>query len=180
MIEAIWRWISNIKTLNFILVKIILIRLILTRTYIPEHRLKIHTVMTNSCWLRNEYWVYNVQGLCHKQARLNSPTHTNTQKGWKTVSLNHTEVHTSTCTFIVYRQEMIHKDCMALFQWKWTELKENKTSAVAQLECSLRKPKVGFSNSSRDRPKSLKQEVSAPLPNSRHVRVSRDLGDDHY
>ena len=32
-----------------------------------------------------------------------------------------------------------------------------------------------------DRPKSLKQVVTAPLPTARqHVRVSRVLGDDHY
>ena len=42
-------------------------------------------------------------------------------------------------------------------------------------------PKVGCSNSRRDRPKLLKQVVKAPLPNARQqVSVSRVLGDDHY
>ena len=36
------------------------------------------------------------------------------------------------------------------------------------LEHSPRKRKVGCSNPSRHRPKSLKQEVTAPLPNARH------------
>ena len=37
------------------------------------------------------------------------------------------------------------------------------------------------SNPSRDKPKSLKQIVTAPLPNTRHkVKVSCVLGEDHY
>ena len=44
-----------------------------------------------------------------------------------------------------------------------------------------RKRKVGCSNPRRDRPKSLKQVVTAPLPNAQHqVWVSRVLRDDHY
>ena len=39
----------------------------------------------------------------------------------------------------------------------------------------------GCSNHSRDKPKSLKQVVTAPLSNAGHwVLVSRVLGDDHY
>ena len=48
------------------------------------------------------------------------------------------------------------------------------------LERWPRKRKVGCSNLSRDRPKSLKQLVTAPLPNARQkVRMSPVLGDDH-
>ena len=54
------------------------------------------------------------------------------------------------------------------------------TAAVAQsVERSPRMRKVGCSNPGRDRPKSLTQVVTVPLPNARHqVRMSRVLGDD--
>ena len=49
------------------------------------------------------------------------------------------------------------------------------------LERSPLKRKVGCSNPSFNRPKSLKQVVTAPLTNTRHsVWVSRVLTDDHY
>ena len=73
---------STLKNVIFFALKFLLIRLLLARAYNPEHRLTTHTEMTNSCWLHNEHWVYTVQGLCHKQARLNSLTHTNIQKYW--------------------------------------------------------------------------------------------------
>ena len=73
---------STLKHLIFFSLKFLLIRLVLARAYSPEHRLTTNAVMTNSCWLHNEHWVYTVQGLCHKQARLNSLTHTNNQKCW--------------------------------------------------------------------------------------------------
>ena len=48
-------------------------------------------------------------------------------------------------------------------------------------ERSPRKRKVVCSNPRRDKPKSLKQIVTAPLPNTRHkVKVSCVLGEDHY
>ena len=63
-----------------------------------------------------------VQGMWHKQARLNSLTHTNTQKEKaETVSLNqvsmkylwttNTVIHTSTSTLIVFIQKMIQELC---------------------------------------------------------------------
>ena len=49
------------------------------------------------------------------------------------------------------------------------------------LERLLRKRKVGCSNPSRYRPKSLKQVATGPLPNVRQkVCVSWVLGDDYY
>ena len=49
------------------------------------------------------------------------------------------------------------------------------------LERSPRKRKVGCSNPSRDRPKSIKQVVTDLSLNARQqVRVSRVLADDHY
>ena len=55
-------------------------------------------------------------------------------------------------------------------------------AAVAQWVTTFgRKRKFGCSNPSRERPKSLKQVVTAPLSNARHlVCVSWVLGDDHY
>ena len=51
----------------------------------------------------------------------------------------------------------------------------------SELERSPPKRKVGCSNPSRDRPKSLKQVVTAPLPNTHHLMwVSRVLRDDHH
>ena len=38
----------------------------------------------------------------------------------------------------------------------------------------------GGSNPARDRPKLIRQIVTAPLPNAGHQRVSRDLGGDLY
>ena len=49
----------------------------------------------------------------------------------------------------------------------------------AEVERSPRKRKVGCSKPGHDKPKSLKQVVTVPLPNARHrVRMSRVLGDD--
>ena len=49
------------------------------------------------------------------------------------------------------------------------------------LERWSRKRKVGCSNPSRNRPKSLTQAVTGPLLKAwQLVRVSRNLGDDHY
>ena len=51
----------------------------------------------------------------------------------------------------------------------------------SRLERSPNKQKVRCSNPCRDRPMSLKQAMTAPLPNvTQYVRVSRVLGDDHY
>ena len=65
---------------------------------------------------------------------------------------------------------------------KWSFTNCFNAMAVAQwLERSPRKQEVECSNPSRDRPKSLKQAVTVPLPNARHeVWVSRVLGDDRY
>ena len=53
--------------------------------------------------------------------------------------------------------------------------------AVGYLERSSRMHKVGFSNSSRDKPKSMKQVVIAPLPNARQqIWMSRLLVKDLY
>ena len=56
------------------------------------------------------------------------------------------------------------------------------TAAVTQLvKNSPRMRKVGCSNPSRDRPKSLKQSMTAPMLNARQqMLVLRVLGVDHY
>ena len=51
----------------------------------------------------------------------------------------------------------------------------------SRLEGSPRMPKVGCSNSGRDKPRLLKQILTAPLLNNRQqVWVSQVISDDHY
>ena len=109
-------------------------------------------------WVQGKIWRYlELRSICHERSENKEIT---TSKKWN-------KIHVS--AFL--QASKISHNVTTNIPWLWH----------SGLESSPRKRKVGCSNPRRDRSKSEKQVVTAPLLNAQQtVRVSRVLGDDHY
>ena len=77
---------------------------------------------------------------------------------WLSILYNFSDLCLGVCLFVVFRpnRKFFHLDG------------NGPRRSRSRIERLPRKRKVGFSNPNRDRPKLLKQVVTAPLPNARH------------